>query len=201
MQIPHRVEGNWVAARHTSGPVYADVQVYYVYGPDGQHYGPADTATLRQWCSQGRILRTTILVDAYTQTQVQAQNLPELADLLAAIPPPIAPPTVTALPPNVPPGTPIVQVHNYVQVPSSNPLASSLGRRNRWVAAALAFFAGAFGVHRFYLGDTNTGVAMALITVLTCGYGGIITGIWALVDLVRILTGSMNDANGIPLEG
>jgi hypothetical protein len=57
--------------------------------------------------------------------------------------------------------------------------------RNRIVAALLAFFVGIFGVHRFYLGRTGSGVAML---VLTCTLIGIfVTGIWAFVDFIRFL--------------
>lgn len=34
--------------------------------------------------------------------------------------------------------------------------------RNKWVAAALAFFLGGFGVHKFYLGQTGMGVVYLL---------------------------------------
>lgn len=42
---------------------------------------------------------------------------------------------------------------------------------------------------------------MICLVVFTCGYGGIVTGIWAFVDLILILTGSLRDGNGQPLEG
>lgn len=57
--------------------------------------------------------------------------------------------------------------------------------RNKIVAALLAFFLGIFGIHRFYLGRTGTGI---LMLVLTCTLLGIfITGVWAFVDMIRYL--------------
>jgi TM2 domain-containing membrane protein YozV len=55
-------------------------------------------------------------------------------------------------------------------------------------AAAYLFciFLGIFGAHRFYLGRTGSAIAMLLITVLTAGFGVIITGIWAFIDLFLI---------------
>ena len=56
----------------------------------------------------------------------------------------------------------------------------------------LCFFLGGFGVHRFYVGKTGTGIAQ-LFT-----FGGL--GIWALIDFVMIATGSFTDAEGKPIK-
>jgi len=53
------------------------------------------------------------------------------------------------------------------------------------VAALLCFFLGMIGVHRFYVGKVGTGILM-IFTL-----GGF--GIWALVDLIMIITGSFKD--------
>ena len=71
--------------------------------------------------------------------------------------------------------------------------------RSKLTAALLAFFLGVFGAQSFYLGYTGRGIAQLLITVCTLGYGVIFTGIWALVDFIQILTGSMKDRWGRPL--
>lgn len=55
-------------------------------------------------------------------------------------------------------------------------------KRSLVVAYVLWFILGALGAHRFYFGKIKSGVAMALLVVLTLGFGAIITGIWALVD-------------------
>lgn len=66
----------------------------------------------------------------------------------------------------------------------------------------MGIFLGALGVHRFYLGYNGLGTLMLLITLLTCGYGGILTGLWGLVEGIMILTGAINtDASGQPLQG
>lgn len=61
----------------------------------------------------------------------------------------------------------------------------------RLVALLLAWFLGAFGAHRFYVGKTGTAVAM-IFTI-----GGL--GVWALIDFIMIAAGSFTDIDGRPI--
>ena len=54
--------------------------------------------------------------------------------------------------------------------------------KNKTTAALLAFFLGAFGVHRFYLGKIGQGFAYLLL----CWTG--VPGIIAIIDFIIFLT-------------
>ena len=53
-----------------------------------------------------------------------------------------------------------------------------------WGLAAICWLVGILGIHRFILGDWANGLLM-LITLGGCG-------IWALIDLINILSGKMS---------
>ena len=54
------------------------------------------------------------------------------------------------------------------------------------VAYILCIFFGSIGGHRYYMGKTGSAIAMTLITVLTVGFGVLVTVIWSFVDLFLI---------------
>ena len=69
--------------------------------------------------------------------------------------------------------------------------------RSRIAAGLLGVFLGAWGVHNFYLGFTSKAVTQILVTVVTCGIGGL----WGFIEGIMILAGSINtDADGNPLQ-
>ena len=60
--------------------------------------------------------------------------------------------------------------------------------KQKMTVLILCFCLGAFGAHRFYVGKMGTGI-LQLVTL-----GGL--GIWALIDLIMIATGSFTDKEG-----
>jgi len=60
--------------------------------------------------------------------------------------------------------------------------------KSRLAVTLFAFFLGAFGAHRFYLGKIGTAIAMFFTL------GGL--GIWALVDFIFAVSGHMKDKEG-----
>lgn len=66
--------------------------------------------------------------------------------------------------------------------------AVALSGKSQIVALILVLLVGCLGIHRFYLGYTWQGIVQ-LLTL-----GGF--GIWALIDLIRIITGDLQPKNG-----
>lgn len=90
-------------------------------------------------------------------------------------------------------------VQQAAPAPAAQPAAPA-GAKSKMAAGLLAIFLGAFGVHNFYLGNTGKAVAQLLITLLSCGALSMVSGIWALIEGIMILSGSVTtDGKGMPL--
>lgn len=76
-------------------------------------------------------------------------------------------------------------VKNQVQIQKK---ASGGGGKSQLIALLLCIFLGVIGIHRFYLGYTLEGV-LQLLTGGGCG-------VWALIDLIRIITGDLQPKDG-----
>ena len=64
---------------------------------------------------------------------------------------------------------------------------------DRWlITLVLCIVLGSFGVHRFYTGNTTTGIIM-LLTLGGCG-------IWTLIDIIMIACNTYVDGNGQHLK-
>ena len=120
--------------------------------------------------------------------------------------PPVAPqpPQVTAPPagPILPEPAVLPQQPAATPVPVFSPPAAAVappvqaaetGDKSFVVAWILNIFLGTLGADRFYLGYIGTGV-LKLVTA-----GGL--GIWNLIDLIRLLSGSLRDKTGHELNG
>lgn len=71
---------------------------------------------------------------------------------------------------------------------AAKPEAPAAEGKSQIIALVLVVLLGGLGIHRFYLGYTGIGIAQ-LLTLGGCG-------IWALIDLVRIITGDLKPKGG-----
>lgn len=76
------------------------------------------------------------------------------------------------------------------QKKATSPSGVSADGKSQLVAALLCFFLGALGVHDFYLGYIGKGILQIFLSLIVIGF------ILVIIDLVRILTGSLKPKNG-----
>jgi TM2 domain-containing membrane protein YozV len=77
---------------------------------------------------------------------------------------------------------PMQSVNQGVQGGMSQPLP---GADKKLVAGICGILLGGFGVHKFILGYTTEGIIQIVITILTCGAGGIIGIVEGIIYLTK----------------
>lgn len=111
------------------------------------------------------------------------------------VPPPAAAPAAPAAPAYAPGAAPMGAAP-YVAPVVVNMQQPVLPPKSRVAYVLLAIFLGGLGIHNFYAGRTGCGVAQLLITLMSCGWGGIVSGLWALVEACTVST----DGRGVPFS-
>jgi TM2 domain-containing membrane protein YozV len=120
----------------------------------------------------------------------------------APAPAPAATAGPAAAPPMQAPPAPPAGTYFYQQAapplppyaPPMMPYAAMQKSRTAYIV--LGIFLGMLGVHNFYAGFTGKAVGQLCLTVLTLGYLGVISWIWAIVE-VCVVT---QDSQGIPFN-
>ena len=107
------------------------------------------------------------------------------------------------------PTTPLTEICVKCGARVAKELAGDISPKSRLATTLLAFFLGGVGAHRFYVGKTGTAIVMLLLTIAGVAttvfffwwfFGGYIffiaVGIWAFVDFIVAVIGSMRDKDG-----
>ena len=93
--------------------------------------------------------------------------------------------------------TSYVTIH-YPQVELNKPytITQQTGKRRftAFVLALIGVLAIPIGLHRFYLGYKKTGIFMLILTLT--GIGAIVSWIWTVIDLIKIMDGTLKPADG-----
>ena len=71
--------------------------------------------------------------------------------------------------------------------------AGGVGSKSKLVAGLLGIFLGGWGVHNFYLGFTKKAVIQIVVSIVTCGIGGL----WGFIEGIMIICGK----NSVDAEG
>ena len=80
-------------------------------------------------------------------------------------------------------------------------IPAGYNQKSKMAAGLLGIFLGSLGVHNFYLGNTGKAVAQLLISLLTCGFGAMVSSVWGLIEGILILCGNIKvDGNNVPLK-
>ena len=131
--------------------------MYKIIGADGQQYGPVSADQIRRWILENRVRTETLAQAEGTTDWKPISSFADFADV-RAVPPTISPPVATFPPPN--------------------PRASS-----KIPAGICGVILGGFGVHKFILGYTGSGIIMLLVSVLSCG------ALYPLMHLIGVIEG------------
>lgn len=72
--------------------------------------------------------------------------------------------------------------------PPAAPQGQIPGADKKILAGLLGIFLGAFGIHKFVLGYQKEGIIMLVITLVTCGFGAMVTSIIGLIEGIMYIT-------------
>lgn len=154
--------------------------MYHVVGLDGKTYGPVSATEVEHWIADGRAFGHTQILPGGSNQWRPIASQPEFAIALAA---------AATMPPTAGGATGYPGYGGgYPGYPAYTDPAITAQASNKIAAGICGILLGALGVHKFILGYTGAGVVMLLITLLTCGFGAIVTSIIGIVEGIIYLS-------------
>ena len=149
--------------------------MYRIVGTDGQQYGPVSAEQIRRWITENRVNAHTLIQPDGTLEWKPLSSFPEFAGEFKSAPPPL---------------------------PTAPPTSAIASRASNKIAAGVCgILLGSLGIHKFILGYTGAGLIMLLVTVLTCGIGGMVTHIIGLIEGIIYLAKSDEEFVRIYVDG
>ncbi|MCL2136282.1 MAG: TM2 domain-containing protein [Coriobacteriia bacterium] len=105
-----------------------------------------------------------------------------------------------------PPGQTGYPGQPYGQMPNAYPVRQGWGsaHKDKWAAAALAFFLGMFGIHKFYLGYKNEAMIMLIVAIagsLLAGLGMMVMAVISTIEAVQYVMLTQEDFERIYVYG
>jgi TM2 domain-containing membrane protein YozV len=177
----------------------------WYYSQNGQQQGPVTLEALQGMVRAGQVTASDLAWKPGMANWIASAQVPELGVAQPTFPAP----GVQAVhqqpfvqPPYPPQGQPpaYAPTPGYPQAFQQQPIAGytppppyAQSPPNKVAAGVCGILLGALGIHKFVLGYTGAGIAMLLVTVLTCGYGGLIMGPIGLIEGIIYLAKSDQD--------
>lgn len=175
------------SASPSTSKAAGDTRRWYLRTPDGATYGPVPRGELDEWMSEGRVTADCqVLEDGSSQWRWASEMFPQLG--AHSIKPTHTTPAPSAYQPTATPHPSSARGHHTGQM-------RQVSSRSRTVAGLLGILFPIFGfcgIQRFYTGHIGIGL-LQLFTFGMCG-------VWQLIDVVLIFSGSVTDADGLPLN-
>jgi TM2 domain-containing membrane protein YozV len=89
---------------------------------------------------------------------------------------------MSEIPPSAPPPPP--PGSQFPATPAPNPAEAN---SKKTLCGILAIVLGHFGIHKFILGMTTPGLIMLLVSLLTCGIGGVVMWVIGIIEGITYL--------------
>jgi TM2 domain-containing membrane protein YozV len=147
----------------------------WFYTQNGDRRGPVSESEIKALAAEGRLRPDDLVWQAGMAEWTAAGKVPHL--FAAGGPPPM---------PDRGPPRPVAAAYQ--------PSSEIADAQTKKIAAAICgILIGSFGIHKFIIGNNTAGIIMLLVTLLTCGIGGLVMHVIGIAEGIIYLTKSDAD--------